>query len=109
MGLGKKTVDEIEVKGKRVLVRADLNVPMTDGEINAFLNRVQLEARYQQATMTQSDKPKAATKAFLKKALADSAAEVSKALVKKQMEKALSGALPSVKGASKTEKKKATK
>jgi len=28
-----KTLDDIEVKGKRVLVRADLNVPMKDGKI----------------------------------------------------------------------------
>ena len=33
MGLGKKTVDELTVKGKRVLVRCDFNVPMKDGVI----------------------------------------------------------------------------
>jgi phosphoglycerate kinase len=32
-GIGKKTVRDIEVAGKRVLVRADLNVPIEDGEI----------------------------------------------------------------------------
>ncbi|MBU3806555.1 MAG: phosphoglycerate kinase [Candidatus Fournierella pullistercoris] len=33
MGLGKKTVDELNVKGRRVLVRCDFNVPMKDGVI----------------------------------------------------------------------------
>jgi len=28
-----KTLDDIDVKGKRVLVRADLNVPMKDGHV----------------------------------------------------------------------------
>ena len=31
MGLGKKTVEEMDVRGKRVLVRCDFNVPMKDG------------------------------------------------------------------------------
>ncbi len=31
--LNKKTVDDIEVRGKRVLVRCDFNVPMKNGEI----------------------------------------------------------------------------
>lgn len=33
MGLGKKTVDDIDVKGKRVLVRVDFNVPLKEGVI----------------------------------------------------------------------------
>ena len=101
--------EENRRNNRNELVRKRDVTTMTDGEINAFLNRLQLESRYQQATMSQSDKRKAATKAFLKKALADSAAEVSKALVKKQMEKVLSGALPAAKGAAKTTTKKATK
>ena len=28
-----RTLDDVDVKGKRVLVRADLNVPMEDGEV----------------------------------------------------------------------------
>lgn len=32
-GIGKKTVRDIEVAGKRVLVRADLNVPLENGQI----------------------------------------------------------------------------
>ncbi len=33
MGLGKKTVEELEVRGKKVLVRCDFNVPMKEGVI----------------------------------------------------------------------------
>ena len=33
MTLNKKTVDDINVKGKRVLVRCDFNVPLKDGKI----------------------------------------------------------------------------
>ena len=33
MGLSKKTVDDINAKGKRVLVRCDFNVPLKNGEI----------------------------------------------------------------------------
>ena len=33
MGLNKKSVDDINVKGKRVLVRCDFNVPLKDGQI----------------------------------------------------------------------------
>ena len=32
-GIGKKTVRDIDVAGKRVLVRADLNVPLEDGKV----------------------------------------------------------------------------
>ena len=33
MGLNKKSVDDINAKGKRVLVRCDFNVPLIDGKI----------------------------------------------------------------------------
>jgi phosphoglycerate kinase len=33
MGLNKKSVDDINVKGRRVLVRCDFNVPLKNGEI----------------------------------------------------------------------------
>ena len=33
MGLNKKSVDDINVKGKKVLVRCDFNVPLQDGKI----------------------------------------------------------------------------
>ncbi|MBI2978370.1 MAG: phosphoglycerate kinase, partial [Rhodospirillales bacterium] len=28
-----KTIDDFDVRGKRVLIRVDLNVPMTSGEV----------------------------------------------------------------------------
>ncbi|MDD4844182.1 MAG: phosphoglycerate kinase, partial [Anaerotignum sp.] len=31
--LNKKSVDDLQVKGKKVLVRCDFNVPLKDGEI----------------------------------------------------------------------------
>ena len=33
MSLNKKSVDDINVKGKRVLCRCDFNVPLKNGEI----------------------------------------------------------------------------
>ena len=33
MGLNKKTVDDINVKGLRVLCRCDFNVPLKDGKL----------------------------------------------------------------------------
>ena len=33
MGLNKKSVDDINANGKRVLVRCDFNVPLKNGEI----------------------------------------------------------------------------
>ena len=33
MGLNKKSVDDINVKGQRVLARCDFNVPLKDGKI----------------------------------------------------------------------------
>ena len=33
MGLNKKSVDDINVKGQRVLVRCDFNVPLKEGKI----------------------------------------------------------------------------
>ncbi|MEE1113519.1 MAG: phosphoglycerate kinase, partial [Eubacterium sp.] len=33
MGLNKKSVDDINVKGQRVLVRCDFNVPLKAGQI----------------------------------------------------------------------------
>ena len=33
MSLAKKTIDTVELSGKRVLIRVDFNVPMKDGAI----------------------------------------------------------------------------
>ena len=33
MSLNKKSIDDINVKGKRVLVRCDFNAPLKDGKI----------------------------------------------------------------------------
>ena len=38
MGLNKKSVDDINAKGKRVLVRCDFNVPLKNGEITDEIN-----------------------------------------------------------------------
>ena len=35
-----RTLDDLDVKGKRVLVRADLNVPMADGKVTDSLRIV---------------------------------------------------------------------
>src|ERR1700761_5941673 len=38
-----RTLDDVDVKGKRVLVRADLNVPMKDGRVSGML-RIERQA-----------------------------------------------------------------
>src|ERR1700743_1826446 len=38
-----RTLDDVDVKGKRVLVRADLNVPMKDGRVSDML-RIERQA-----------------------------------------------------------------
>src|ERR1700760_3749839 len=41
--MGFRTLDDLQVKGKRVLVRADLNVPMEDGKVTDA-TRIQRQA-----------------------------------------------------------------
>ena len=38
--MNKKTVRDVDVKGKKVLVRCDFNVPMKDGVITVYINGV---------------------------------------------------------------------
>ena len=38
--MNKKTIRDIDVKGKKVLVRCDFNVPMKDGVITVYINGV---------------------------------------------------------------------
>ena len=33
--MNKKTIDDVQLKGKRVLVRVDFNVPMKDGKVSS--------------------------------------------------------------------------
>ena len=40
MTYNKKSVEDIDVAGKRVLVRCDFNVPMKDGVITVYINGV---------------------------------------------------------------------
>lgn len=40
--LNKKTIEDIDVKGKRVLARCDFNVPLMDGEITMIRELWQL-------------------------------------------------------------------
>ena len=42
MGLGKKTIDDENYAGKRVLVRCDFNVPMKDGVITVSYTHLTL-------------------------------------------------------------------
>ena len=42
MGLNKKSVDDINVKGLRVLCRCDFNVPLKDGKITEDVYKRQM-------------------------------------------------------------------
>ena len=45
--LNKKSIDDINVKGKRVLVRCDFNVPLQDGKITDENRLVSSTPNYQ--------------------------------------------------------------
>ena len=53
--LNKKSVDDINVKGKKVLVRCDFNVPLQDGKMLSYL-RTHVIAQKKQRTETNSAK-----------------------------------------------------
>ena len=42
-----RTLDEVELAGKRVFIRVDFNVPIEDGKVRAYRAKVNVSFKYE--------------------------------------------------------------